>query len=502
MGTYNMCLSPACGGSVLLASDDRHVCTLCAREYKDGEIYGGYDGPGPQFGWTHIQRITAFTLWHAGRTWAEIGAEIGKRPEAVRKYFQRNPPGDHQEVKNKIADSAMAMALSQAGDTEAKMTTYDHEDHLLLRDVAHQRCIHQNREFDAFVQRVGEAGYAPFEVEVPDWPPVMRTPLPIIVFGIGIGDGGGGVVHGGPTAALSWEGRQLAIERTWQSRREARGIAKDMAPSRMEPAHRIAYAWQVEEFDSETHAVIRYWCRDNQVDIVNFWLQFYPDHDGELNIVETTNPEVYAEIEKGSYSPTRRCVLRSQLYLLRNHYLGTAEGPPDDPGPDPAPRDGRPQPRAVHDGQDQEEETVRWSIHDGAVAYPFHEALAALEAALGRDARPFSGTGLDETVMAITPEAMARYLAANPVDQRQYVRDSGGRNYDCDDFALTLRSNLIRDHGYNCCAVIAGDVHAFNAFILAGENGPEIAFVEPQTDGLVAELTGDYSVSRRCETVV
>ena len=331
----------------------------------------------------------------------------------------------------------------------------------------------------------------------------MRTPLPIIIFGISIGGGGGGApVHGGPTAAMSWKGSQLAIERTWQSRREARRIAKDMAPSRMEPAHRMAYAWQVEEFDSKEHAVIRYWCRDHGVDIVDFWQRFYPDHDGQLAIVETTNPEVYAEMERGSYSPTRRCVLRSQLYLLRNHYLGTDEGPPDDPGPDPAPRDGRPQPRAVHDGQDQEEETVRWSIHDGAVAYPFREALAALEAALGRDVRPFSETGLDATVMGITPEAMGRYLAANPVDQRQYVPDSGGRNYDCDDFALALRASLIRDHGYNCCSVIAGDVHAFCAFVLAGENGPEIAFVEPQTDGLVAELSGDYSVSGRCEAVI
>ena len=284
----------------------------------------------------------------------------------------------------------------------------------------------------------------------------------------------------------------------------------------MEPAHRIAYAWQVEEFDPKKHAVIRYWCRDNGVDIVDFWRGFYPGYHPDrrdefgnpdppetpLQVIETTNPEIHAEMEKGSYSPTRRCVLKSQLYLLRNHYLGTAEGPPNDPGPDPAPRDARPQPRAVHDNEDQEEETVRWSIHDGAVAYPFAEVLAALEAALGRDVRPFSGTGLDGTVMAITPEAMARYLAANPVDERQYVRDSGGRNYDCDDFALSLRSSLIRDHGYNCCAVIAGDVHAWNAFVLAGRNGPEIAFVEPQTDGLVAELAGDYSVSRRCETVL
>ena len=379
------------------------------------------------------------------------------------------------------------------------MKAYDPENHLLLRDVAHQRCIHQDREFSAFAQRIGEAGHELIEVEVPDWPPVMRTPLPIIIFSIG---GSGGVVQGGPTAAMAWKGLQIAIERTWESRREARRIAKDMAPSRMEPPHRIAYAWQVEEFDAAKHAVIRYWCRDNAVDIVDFWRGFYPQHEDLLTIVETTNPEVYAEMEKGSYSPTRRCVPRSQLYLLRNYYLGTDEGPPEETGPAPAPGDSEPQPRSVHDNQDADEETVRWSMHDGAVAYSSREALEALAAAAGREARPFSGIGLDGTVMAITPEAMARYLVANPVDKRHYVRDSGGRNYDCDDFAIALRSSLIRDHGYNCCAVIAGDVHAFNAFILAGANGPEIAFVEPQTDGLVAELAGEYSVSRRFETII
>jgi hypothetical protein len=75
------------------------------------------------------------------------------------------------------------------------------------------------------------------------------------------------------------------------------------------------------------------------------------------------------------------------------------------------------------------------------------------------------------------------------------------RNFGCDDSVLTLRSNLIRDHG-SACAVIAGDMHAFNAFILAGQHGHEVAFGEPQTDGLVTELTGQYSVDRRCEVLL
>ena len=387
------------------------------------------------------------------------------------------------------------------------MTTYDPTQHILLRDQAHQRCIHQDAEYRAFVKRVKKAGFEVFPVAIPDWPPVMRTPLPIIVFSISVDGSGGGSAMGGPTANMTWEGEQLAVRcnrsetRTYDdyvTERKIREIAREMAPSRFEPAHRMGYAWQVAEFDPAEHVVIRYWCRRNNVDIVDFWRGFYPRYQDDLTVVETTNPELADEMADGSYSPTRRSMLRSQLFLARNHYLGTEEGPPAPEQGTPAPA---PQPRAVHDS-DGEDEQVQWSVHDGAHAYEPREVMPALEAALGRDVRLFSGTTMDSHIVAISREAMARYLAANPVDQRQYVRDSGGRNYDCDDFALTLRSNLIRDHGYNACAVVAGDVHAFNAFIVVGQNGPEVAFVEPQTDGLVAELVGEYSVDRRCEVII
>ena len=388
------------------------------------------------------------------------------------------------------------------------MITYDATQDILLRDEAHQRCIHQDEEYEQYVQQVRDAGYDVFTVECPDWPPVKRTPLPIIVFGISVDGSGGGSSMGGPTADLTWEGEQLAVAcnrgeaRTYddyRTYREVRDIAKGMAPSRYEPAHRAAYAWQVAEFDPDEHVVIRYWCREHNVSIVNFWRGFYPQYEDELTIVETTNPEVATERARGSYSPTRRCVQKSQLYLLRNHFLGTSESPPNEDEQEPTPA---PQPRAVHDSDDDEEEEVQWTIHEGSHAYDPQEVMSALESALGRDARPFSGATLDSRIVAISRESTARYLVANLVDRRQYIRDSGGRNYDCDDFALTLRSNLIRDHGYNACAVIAGDGHAFNAFILVGEHGPEIAFVEPQTDGLVTELTDQYSVDRRCEVIL
>ena len=190
---------------------------------------------------------------------------------------------------------------------------------------------------------------------------------------------------------MTWEGKQLAVAcnrgdgREYQdyvTERTLRDVAREMAPTRFEPAHRVAYAWQVEEFDPAEHVVIRYWCRRNNVDIVDFWRGFYPPVQDELSVVETTNPELAEEMAEGSYSPTRRCMLRSQLYLARNHFLGTSESAPAPAQPEPAPAP--PQPRAVHDSQDSQEEQVQWRIHDGAQAYSPHEVLPALESALER----------------------------------------------------------------------------------------------------------------------
>ena len=386
------------------------------------------------------------------------------------------------------------------------METYDVEQHILLRDVAHTRCIVQDDEVTDFVRRVTErTGQTPFEVEIPDWPPVLRTPLPIITFGISVdGSDPGGPTMGGPTAKLRWEGAQLAVSRehpeAWdRTYKQVRKVAREMVEAWMDDPHRVAYAWQVNEFDPAQHVVIRYWCRDNDVSIVDFWRGFYPSVKDDLPIIETTNPELNAERAKGSYSPTRRCVRRADLYRLRNHYLGTDETPQQAKAEPPLKP---PQPRIVHDSDDEREEVVEWSIHAGATEYEPSEVLAALTEAMGKQPRLFSGVTLDSRIVAISREAMGRYLAANPVDKRQYIKDNGGRNFDCDDFALTLRANLIRDHGYNACGVVAGDVHAWNAFILAGENGPTVVFVEPQTDGLITELTGQYSVGRRCEVLI
>ena len=74
--------------------------------------------------------------------------------------------------------------------------------------------------------------------------------------------------------------------------RKLRDLAREMAPSRFEPPHRVAYAWQVAVFDPAEHVVIRYWCREHNVSIVDFWRGFYPQQEDELTVAETTNPEL------------------------------------------------------------------------------------------------------------------------------------------------------------------------------------------------------------------
>ena len=378
---------------------------------------------------------------------------------------------------------------------------YDPTKHILLRDIAHQWCIHQDSEFKEFVNKVLvlleeefniTCGW--FEVVLPT--EVGRTPLPNIVFEPD-------AVQGGPTATMKWEGIQPAINRTWHTLRAAYRVGREMVPIRTTPAHRVAYAWQVKEFDPGLDVVVRYWCRSYEISVVDFWTEFYPTVLDELETYSTTNPELEQEKEKGSYSPTRRSVAKEQLFLLHNHYLGTDDGLPD-PETFPEPSEVvLPQQRPVHDTEYERDREVVWNIHSTVAAYTGEEVLQALTMALGRDVRPFSGVTMDSTIMATSQENLFRYLASNPVDARQYIRDDrGGKNYDCDDFALNLRTDLIRDYGYNSCIIVGGNFHAFCAFVVVGPEGPKIVFVEPQTDGIITELSGQYAVDKRCEAIM
>ena len=135
--------------------------------------------------------------------------------------------------------------------------------------------------------------------------------------------------------------------------------------------------------------------------------------------------------------------------------------------------------------------------------------VAALQTALRRGVSLFGRSSSDSAVVALTREGLDRFLLDDLSDRDQYVTDAGGRNYDCENFAERLRVNLAARHGVNGCMVVWGDGHAFNAFAVVSEanegkreDGPEIVLVEPQSDEVVTELTGAYSVERRAEVLL
>ena len=80
--------------------------------------------------------------------------------------------------------------------------------------------------------------------------------------------------------------------------------------------------------------------------------------------------------------------------------------------------------------------------------------------------------------------------------------DTGGRNYDCDNFAESLRCHLVEQHGVNSLGVIWGDKHAWNFVVMAEEDNPEIIMVEPQNDRVVEVGSGMYSIDSRCEILL
>ena len=169
--------------------------------------------------------------------------------------------------------------------------SYDPERHILLRDQAHKRRIHEEGEFGEYLRRVAAAAYRPddpgarmtvFDVLVPDWPPAPRSPLQIL-FG---GDD--------PFADKPWRGRQPAVDRDWWTERETSRIGRALVPNDRDfDPERMAYQWQVPIFDPRPHVLMRCWCNENGVDLVAFLRKGVPEVG--LRLFETTNPHVREE---------------------------------------------------------------------------------------------------------------------------------------------------------------------------------------------------------------
>ena len=418
------------------------------------------------------------------------------------------------------------------------MTTpsYDPERHILLRDQAHKRRIHEDREFAEYLRLVPAAAYRPddpgarmavFDVIVPEWPPAPRSPLQIL-FG---GDD--------PFAEKPWRGRQPATMRDWWTERETSAIARALVPNeRNFDRDRLAYQWQVPVFDPERHILMRRWCNENGVDLVAFLRQGV--EQAGLRLFETTNPHVRDERAEGrGYSPTRRCFDRADLPLARRAAELDASAP--EPAPEPAPglddiveaigrldrddrslwtRRGPPRVDAIEALLGRQitaaERNAAWKVarrrpapapapepapdDEGVRDISPDEAVAALRAALGRDFRLFGGQTADRRILAMRRDALTAWLAQDPTSSAVYVHEKRGRHYDCDDFAMALKSALARTSGLNGCAIVWGDGHAWCAFLVHDAGGTvEAVMVEPQTDALVDACRGSYSVERRCE---
>ena len=139
------------------------------------------------------------------------------------------------------------------------------------------------------------------------------------------------------------------------------------------------------------------------------------------------------------------------------------------------------------------------SVPEGVREISPDAAVSALRTAFGRDFRLFGGQTADRRILAMTRAALAKWLEEDATSRAVYVHEKRGRNYDCDDFALELKGALSRTAGLNGCAIVWGDGHAWNAFLVHDGETVEAVMVEPQTDALVGACENEYAVKRRCE---
>lgn len=406
------------------------------------------------------------------------------------------------------------------------MVNYDSEKHILLADIAHKRRIdYETEEYQIFLQKVKECSYLPDdpnarmeieEVFIPEWPPVERSPLALMMYLGGPGDGG-------PFAKKPWVGKHFVVKNDFWENKAVRDVARKMVPFEEDLLpHRAAYQWQCPVFNQNEHVLIRKWCDDNEKDIYEFLVPFLQSRP-EIKIFPVANP--YAEKEEketGQWSPTRRVFLKKDLKAVEDYFkvpnsiihvvpseFQVKKKPEQKLKPTIVPKK-RSRPRVEHDAVNEKTDEVlpepEHNILDEVKIYTPSQVLHALRQKLNRNFRLFGGQTSDSKVTAIKEDAVREFLDTDKTDKMSYVRDLGGRNYDCDNFADSLRSSLNKTYGLNCVGIIWGDKHAWNFFVCIGDmdkdgldQGPKILFVEPQDDIIVEDFNGMYSMNKRCE---
>lgn len=188
---------------------------------------------------------------------------------------------------------------------------YDKERHILLRDMAHKRCIHTDEEYAEFRKGIQDAGIKVFAVSIPDWPPAAKSKL-VLIFG-----------GSNPFDGQYWTGVQDACYNEPLNRRIVSKISSGLVPD-LDEQERLAYRWQVPVYDENKHVIIRYYLAENEVDIVDFYRKYLPEMTADLGrdpIITVTNPHVKQEKEQfGSFSPTRRAMAAGDIAHIR-HYV-------------------------------------------------------------------------------------------------------------------------------------------------------------------------------------
>ena len=428
---------------------------------------------------------------------------------------------------------------------------YNKKKHILLVDEAHQSRL-DDAETNQFIATVGER-LDLYTVTFPDWPPTPRTELQITW---GSDD---------PWMDSPWVGTQFVVDNTWHNRRFVTSTRRDIVPvaSHHDPK-RVSYQWRIDEYDPLEHVVIRYYLAENGGDIVRWWRLFWDDgvrnRLPEDTVVLVTNPRIQAELlaNKGHH-PTRRALRKRDMYLMDAFFAGedgktvelrdtapvlpaapqdvpevtpsvpepqkavlpdTAPAqapepvPPVQTAPEPVPPvQTAPEPQVTLVPVPQTVSTPpknrrrrKWNTCvEGHVAFHSQSVIRAVEQHLNVDHIKFFARGsIDSHVSALTPEGAAKFLQYDGTNRRRYVADKLGRGYDCDDFALSTRSRLVERTGSNAIGIIAGDVHAWNIFVLVNAAGElVIREFEPQTDEWLDEERSDkYSIARRCEVIV
>ena len=401
---------------------------------------------------------------------------------------------------------------------------YDAGTHALLYDIAHTELL-TPAEYPDLERRVRGLGAEVVQVQLPEWPRVPYSPLALV-----------SSADGGTVGAPWWEGRfwsgsqpaVLLSQRLDYTYPERPDIAAALAPGMAGVEHsvradtvaryegrllagdrfdglRLAYREQVAVYEADTHVLVKPWLRAQGLDVPGFYRDWIPELVGKLGfnpVIETTNPAAREEHESlGYYSPTADAVVTVHEEAVLGGYAASVSGrrmPPlvidEAPAQAPPPTPPTPPSRPA-------------AVVEGSRAYSVRDAAQALRNAFGFMPPLFGNAAADSAIVAMTREGLASYLAWSDLDRQAYVADTGGRNFVCDDFALSFKSDAARYFGMNNVGVVWGNVHAWCfVFVVGKGERPDVVFIEPQVDDVrdaeIGNFRGAYAIDRRCAVLL